>query len=76
MYSSPAGGNRFPFLGFLMWKGCWSHVKEETSYRLKNGKKKKKIGFSSWVWAFCFRVSFEAKAALAGEGVCQMHRAF
>lgn len=42
MYSSPAGGNRFPFLGFLMWKGCWSHVKEETSYRLKYGPKRKK----------------------------------
>lgn len=76
MYSSPAGGNRFPFLGLLMWKGCWSHVKEETSYRLKNGKKKKESGFPLGCGPFASEFSFEAKAALAEEEVCQMHRAF
>lgn len=39
MYSSLAGGSCSPFLGFLMWKGCWSHVKEETSTDKKKAKK-------------------------------------
>lgn len=36
--SEPAGGSRAPSLGFLMCRGCWSHVKEEIKKKKKKGK--------------------------------------
>lgn len=78
MYSLPAGGSHSPSLGFLIWKGCWSHAKEGTSDRLKKRqkKRKKKSGFPFGCGLFASKFPFEAGSAVAGEGVCQMNRAF